>query len=68
MSAREVSPETRQLVRAAISDAFYGARNDGRTMEDALDEAVVRLEPILLSVDENAHRRGAAAVREGGAS
>lgn len=58
MSAREVSPETKDLIRAAISNAYYDARNAGRTMEAAADAAVEALTPILLSCDENAHRRG----------
>ena len=33
------SPEWRDQVRAKISDAYYDARNAGRTMEDAADAA-----------------------------
>ena len=29
----------RQEVRSAISNAYYGARNEGRTMEQAADDA-----------------------------
>lgn len=58
MSAREVSTETKDLIRAAISNAYYEARNTGRTMEQAADDAVTALVPILLSCDENAHGRG----------
>lgn len=58
MSAREVSPETKQQIRAVVSDAYYDARNLGRTMEQAADAAVEALVPFLLSCDENAHRRG----------
>lgn len=57
---RDLSPETRVLIRAAISDAFYEARNEGRTMEAAADDAVERLVPIIASIDENAHLRGMA--------
>lgn len=58
MSAREVSAETKSLIRAAVSNAYYDARNAGHTMEQAADNAVTALVPILLSCDENAHRRG----------
>lgn len=58
MSAREVSQETKDQIRSAISNAYYDARNTGRTMESAADAAVEALVPILLSCDENAHRRG----------
>lgn len=33
------TPEWRDQVRAKISDAYYDARNAGRTMEDAADVA-----------------------------
>jgi hypothetical protein len=58
MSTREVSTETKALIRAKISNAYYDARNLGRTMEQAADDAVAALAPILLSCDDNAHRRG----------
>lgn len=58
MSTRPVDPETRQLMRAAVSNAYYDARNAGRTMEVAADAAVDALEPIVQSVDENAYQRG----------
>ena len=58
--SRSLSPETRQLLRAEISTAYYKARNDGRTMESAADAAVKAIEPIIASIDDNAHARGAA--------
>jgi hypothetical protein len=58
MTERTLSDETRALVRKAVSDAYYDARNAGETMEAAADRAVTNLEPILASIDENAHLRG----------
>lgn len=56
---RDISPELLADVRAAISNAYYEARSAGLTMETAADTAVAALAPILRSVDQNAHRRGA---------
>ena len=53
MSARTLDPTTRDLVRAAVSNAYYEARNDGRTMEAAADDAVTALEPIIASADRS---------------
>lgn len=39
MPADPGTPEWRDQVRAKISDAYYDARNAGRTMEDAADAA-----------------------------
>lgn len=64
-AARDFSPELLGMVRKAISDAYYDARNDGQTMEVAADRAVDALKPILASVDENAHRRGSIEARRG---
>lgn len=66
--ATEVSPVLKETVEAKIKDAFYDARNEGRTMDQAAADAVLALSPILLSADTNAHLRGRAeiidAVRE----
>jgi hypothetical protein len=62
---RDLSPELLGTVRKAISDAYYDARNNGQTMEAAADAAVAALKPILASVDENAHRRGAHEAKAG---
>jgi hypothetical protein len=59
MSARPLQSETRAQLRAAISDAYYEARNKGRTMEAAADDAVEAIVPIVSSIDQNAHGRGA---------
>lgn len=64
VSARESSPELRQQVRAAISNAYYEARNDRQTMEYAADQATIAVLRIIESVDRNAHARGAAEVRD----
>jgi hypothetical protein len=53
-----LSPELAVAVRKAISDALYGARNDGQSMEVAFDRALGLLKPILVNVDGNAHLRG----------
>lgn len=55
---REVSPELRSQVRAAISNAYYEARNEGRTMESAADDATEKVLDVMRSVDANAHLRG----------
>lgn len=34
-------------LRAAISNAYYGARNDGRTMEQAADDAAAACEEVV---------------------
>lgn len=39
----------REDVRAAISNAYYGSRNAGRTMEHAADDAT---EAVLLLIDK----------------
>lgn len=57
-SARPLTDELKSDIRAAISNAYYEARNAGRTMEHAADDAVEALTPILQGVDENAYRRG----------
>lgn len=54
MTTRDLSPETRALLRAAISNAYYDARNAGRTMESAADAAVDAIEPILASIEVSA--------------
>jgi hypothetical protein len=38
----------REAIRAAISNAYYEARNEGRTMEQAADDATDR---VLALVD-----------------
>ena len=58
MSTRELEPNTAAMLRKAISDAYYEARNTGHTMEQAADAAVAALEPIIGSIDANAHLRG----------
>lgn len=39
--------QTTELVRAAISNAYYDARNNGRTMEQAADDAATAVERIV---------------------
>lgn len=53
-----LSDEARASLRKAISDAYYEARNQGQTMEAAADNAVAAIEPIVISIDQNAHARG----------
>jgi hypothetical protein len=60
---RPVSPELRTQVRAAITNAYYEARNKGETMEAAADDATSAVLRIIASVDENAHLRGMAEAR-----
>lgn len=55
MTGRPISPELRDDLRAAISNAYYEARNvPGKTMEHAADDAVEAVLPIVEAVDENA--------------
>lgn len=42
----EVQPLHPRL-RAAISNAYYDARNEGRTMESAADDAANRAEEVV---------------------
>lgn len=42
-----ITEEVRARLRAAISDAYYNARNDGRTMESAADDATSRVVVII---------------------
>lgn len=55
MTHREVSPETKAQIRAAISNAYYEARNQGRTMESAANAAVeavlATMQPINVIID-----------------
>lgn len=37
----------REDVRAAVSNAYYGARNAGRTMEGAADDATKAIMPLI---------------------
>lgn len=53
-----LSGEARAALRKAISDAYYDARAQGQTMEIAADNAVAAIEPIVISIDQNAHARG----------
>jgi hypothetical protein len=56
--AREVSEDLRNRLHAAVSDAYYDARNARRTTTQAAEDAVNALLPIIASVDANAHARG----------
>jgi hypothetical protein len=55
----------RDRIRAAISDSYYDARNDGLTMEHAADQATAKVMAIIeepewgrrLADDEAAYRR-----------
>lgn len=42
---------TRDEVRAVISNSFYGARNAGRTMEDAADAAANQVMRLLAKAE-----------------
>lgn len=42
----------RDRIRAAISDSYYDARNDGLTMEHAADEATAKVMQIISEDDE----------------
>jgi hypothetical protein len=57
-TAGEISDGLIGLMRAAISDAYYEARNARRTMEQAADDAVAALLPIVRSVDQQARAYG----------
>jgi hypothetical protein len=59
---RVVSPQLREDLRSAISNAYYETRNVRGTMEHAADAAVDAVLPIVASVDANAHARGMAQV------
>jgi hypothetical protein len=55
-------------IRAAISNAYYEARNDGATMEDAADRATASVESLLVgpaTPDVAAHRQRAELVLQG---
>lgn len=62
---RSISPELRVDLERRIKDAFYGARNDNQTMDQAAHRAMEAVVGTIASVDENAHRRGEAAARAG---
>ena len=42
------------VIRAAISTAYYAARDDGRTMEQAADDATAAVLSIVRSVEQQA--------------
>jgi hypothetical protein len=43
----QVNPELWQTIRSAINDSYYDARNTGRTMDQAADDAAHRVAKIL---------------------
>lgn len=59
---RELSPDLREQVRATIAAALEEARATGTSLEQGVELATSRLEPVLRSVDENARQAGASHV------
>lgn len=43
---RRATPPAAEAVRKAISDAYYDARNTGRTMEQAADDATAAVQAL----------------------
>jgi hypothetical protein len=50
--------ETRETIRTAISNAYYDARNNGHTMEQAADDATDAVLGIVAEIDRNARAYG----------
>ena len=51
VTADETRRQMRSLIRVAISDAYYEARNDGETMESAADAAASGVWTVLEGFD-----------------
>lgn len=58
MTDRPITDRHEEEFEAKIKDAFYEARNNRRTMDQAAIDAVVAIRPLLESVDQNAYLRG----------
>lgn len=59
---------TRDECRKAISDAYYEARNQGHTMEQAADNAADAVETILTAAVDGALRTTAARIESDAAN
>jgi hypothetical protein len=42
-----MTEELNTIIRGVISDAYYDARSESRTMEEAADDAVIRVYDLL---------------------
>lgn len=60
MTNREMSPETRTLIRDAVQAEVTRALHEDLPPEAETRAIVNALVPIIASIDENAHKRGEA--------